>query len=81
MILDIPRYDFNWQTYYFFATPLEITAGSKLKSVAWYDNSTSNRSKLDATKDVRWGDQTWEEMQYSAFLYSVNSRRRAPATR
>ena len=81
MILDIPRYDFDWQTYYFFATPLEITAGSKLKSVAWYDNSTSNRSKLDATKDVRWGDQTWEEMQYTAFLYSVNSRRRAPATR
>ena len=81
VVLDVPRYDFNWQTYYFFATPLELTAGSKLKSVAWYDNSAPNKSGLDATKEVRWGDQTWEEMQYTAFLYTVNSRRRAPTPR
>ena len=78
VVLDVPRYDFNWQTYYFFATPLEVPAGAKLKSMAWYDNSASNKSKLDATKDVKWGDQTWEEMQYTAFLYSVNSQQRTP---
>lgn len=79
VVLDVPRYDFNWQTYYLFATPLEITAGSKLKSVAWYDNSKGNKANPDPTKDVKWGDQTWEEMQYTAILYSVNSRRRPPA--
>jgi len=78
-VLDIPRYDFNWQTYYFFKTPLEIPAGAKLKSVAWYDNSASSKSNPDATKDVKWGDQTWEEMQYTGYLYSVTSRRRTPA--
>lgn len=78
VILDVPRYDFNWQTYYFFNTPLEMTAGSKLKSMAWYDNSASSKSNPDATKDVKWGDQTWEEMQYTGFLYSVNSRRLKP---
>ncbi len=44
VILDVPRYDFNWQTYYLFATPLEIPAGGKITSTAWYDNSASNKS-------------------------------------
>ena len=76
VVLDVPRYDFNWQTYYFFATPLDLPAGSKLKSTAWYNNAGTGKDSLDATKDVKWGDQTWEEMQYTAFLYTVNSQRR-----
>ena len=75
IILDVPRYDFNWQTYYLFATPLELPAGAKIKSMAWYDNSASSKHNPDPTKDVTWGDQTWEEMQYTGFLYSVPSRR------
>ena len=78
VVLDVPRYDFNWQTYYLFATPLEIPAGAKLTSMAWYDNSTSNKDNPDPTVDVKWGDQTWEEMQYTGFLYSVPSRRLRP---
>jgi len=78
IILDVPRYDFNWQTFYMFAKPLELPAGTRITSRAWYDNSASNKSNPDATKDVRWGDQTWEEMQYTGFLYSVNSRRLTP---
>lgn len=78
VVLDIPRYDFNWQTYYFFAKPLEITPGTRLASMAWYDNSATNKSNPDATKDVKWGDQTWEEMQYTAFLYTIPSRRLRP---
>jgi mono/diheme cytochrome c family protein len=74
-ILDVPRYDFNWQTYYLFSTPLEIPAGGKIVSTAWYDNSSSNKHNPDHTKDVKWGDQTWEEMQYTGFLYSIPSRR------
>jgi len=79
IILDVPRYDFNWQTYYLFEKPLDIPAGAKIKSMAWYDNSASNKSNPDPSKDVKWGDQTWEEMQYTGFLYSVPSRRLRPA--
>lgn len=71
VVLDVPRYDFNWQTYYLFATPLEIPAGGKLLSMAWYDNSAMNRHNPDPKKDVTWGDQTWEEMQYTGFLFSI----------
>ncbi len=75
VVLDVPRYDFNWQTYYFFANPLDVPANAKLKSMAWYDNSATNKSNPDPTINVKWGDQTWEEMQYTAFLYTVNSRK------
>jgi hypothetical protein len=79
IILDVPRYDFNWQTYYLFANPLEIPAGGKITSMAWYDNSTSNKHNPNPAADVKWGDQTWEEMQYTGFLYSVPSRRLRPS--
>jgi len=79
VILDVPHYDFNWQTYYFFAKPLDVPAGARIESTAWYDNSADNKHNPDATKDVHWGDQTWEEMQYTGFLYSIPSRRLKPA--
>ena len=75
VVLDVPHYDFNWQTYYMFAKPLEIPAGGKLTSMAWYDNSPTNTHNPDATIDVHWGSQTWDEMQYTGFLYSVVGRR------
>jgi hypothetical protein len=78
IILDVPRYDFNWQTYYMFANPIDMPAGSRIVSTAWYDNSKGNKDNPDPTKEVRWGDQTWEEMQYTGFLYSIPARRLRP---
>jgi len=77
MILNVPKYDFNWQTDYIFKTPLTLPKGTKLKTSAWYDNSTANKSNPDPKKDVYWGDQTFEEMQFTAFTFSFN---KAPAT-
>jgi hypothetical protein len=71
-ILSVPRYDFNWQTYYMFREPLKVPKGSKIVSTAWYDNSPGNKANPDPTRDVLWGDQTWEEMQYSGVLISPN---------
>jgi hypothetical protein len=70
IVLDVPRYNFNWQTYYLFTEPLQVPQGAKLVSTAWYDNSPANRSNPDPTVDVTWGDQTWEEMQYTGVLFS-----------
>jgi len=72
MILNVPKYDFNWQTDYIYQTPMQLPKGTKLKTSAWYDNSTANKSNPDPTKDVYWGDQTWEEMQFTAFTFSIN---------
>lgn len=70
-LLSVPRYDFNWQTYYVFREPIEIPRGSRILSTAWYDNSAGNRANPDPGTAVTWGDQTWEEMQYTGLLYSV----------
>jgi mono/diheme cytochrome c family protein len=70
-ILSVPKYDFNWQTYYMFKTPLQVPRGAKIVSTAWYDNSAANKSNPDATREVLWGDQTWEEMQYTGVMLSA----------
>ena len=69
-ILSVPRYDFNWQTYYMFKEPLQVPKGAKIVSTAWYDNSRGNKANPDPGADVKWGDQTWEEMQYTGMLFS-----------
>jgi hypothetical protein len=79
-ILDVPKYDFNWQTYYMFREPLQIPKGSKIKATAWYDNSASNKSNPDPKVDVKWGDQTWEEMQYTGILFSPVAAPTTPPT-
>jgi hypothetical protein len=70
-LLSVPKYDFNWQTYYMFSEPLAVPKGARIISTAWYDNSAANMSNPDPKIDVKWGDQTWEEMQYTGILYSV----------
>lgn len=69
-VLDIPHYDSNWQFFYIFSKPLEIPKGAKLLATAWYDNSPANPMNPDPTKDVFWGPQTWDEMQYTGVLVS-----------
>jgi peroxiredoxin len=62
MLLDVPRYDFNWQLLYNYAEPRGVPRGSKLTATGWFDNSAKNPANPDPTKTVRWGLQTYEEM-------------------
>jgi hypothetical protein len=71
-ILSVPRYDFDWQTDYVYKQPLKLPKGTRIHATAWYDNSTNNPSNPDPTKDVWWGDQTWEEMMFTGLTYSVD---------
>jgi hypothetical protein len=77
-LLSVPKYDFNWQTDYVFKQPLKLPKGSKLHATAWYDNSPNNKSNPDSTKDVWWGDQTWEEMMYTGMTFSIDPVRPSP---
>ena len=70
-LLSVPNYDFNWQTYYIFQEPLWVPKGTTIAASAWYDNSAANKSNPDATMPVRWGEQTWEEMQLTGITYTV----------
>ena len=66
-ILNVPYYDFNWQTVYMLAEPKYVPAGTKLYCLAHFDNSEDNFANPDPNSDVYWGDQTWEEMMIGWF--------------
>jgi hypothetical protein len=71
-VLSVPRYDFNWQTYYTFTKPLALPKGSRLEAIAHYDNSENNPSNPDPKIAVHWGEQTWQEMQYTGLTFTVD---------
>ncbi len=52
------NYHFHWQLSYRLAEPRVLKAGTKLRAVAWYDNSKNNPHNPDPEKMVTWGDQT-----------------------
>ena len=82
MILSVPKYDFNWQTDYVFAQPLKLPKGTKIRAVAHYDNSAANKANPDPKVNVKWGDQTWEEMMFTASCSrsTASPRARSSAT-
>ncbi len=61
-LLEVPRYDFNWQHNYELSTPLMLEKIDRLGFSAIFDNSDQNPFNPDPTEHVTWGDQTWQEM-------------------
>lgn len=66
-VLWVPRYDFGWQATYTFEEPKVLPKGTRMHCVAHFDNSDDNLNNPDPTIDVRWGEQTWEEMMFGWF--------------
>lgn len=65
------NYHFHWQLSYRLAEPRLLKAGTRLRAVAWYDNSKNNPHNPDPTKTVTWGDQTSDEMMVGFFDVAV----------
>jgi mono/diheme cytochrome c family protein len=74
VILNVPKFDFNWQFQYELEEPLRLPAGSKITGIGVYDNSPKNRWNPAPHLPVYWSEQSWDEM-YQAFTeYSVDSQ-------
>ncbi len=65
------NYHFHWQLSYRLAEPVLLKAGTKLRAVAWYDNSRNNPHNPDPNATVTWGDQTYQEMMVGFFDVAV----------
>ena len=65
------NYHFHWQLSYKLAEPRLLKAGTKLRAIAWYDNSKNNPHNPDPEKTVTWGDQTSDEMMVGFFDVAV----------
>jgi len=70
-ILRVPNYSFNWQLSYYLAQPLHLPKGTTIECTAHYDNSVNNPSNPDATKEVHYGEQSWDEMMFGFFDVAV----------
>ena len=70
-LLYVPEYNFNWQLKYQPADWVPVKKGDKLRITAWYDNSPNNRWNPDATQEVLWGDQSWDEMLFAFFDFVI----------
>ena len=61
-LLRVPKYDFNWQINYYLGAPKLLPKGTIIEVSGHFDNSPNNPHNPDATAEVRYGEQTWEEM-------------------
>lgn len=74
ILCDVPNYDFNWQIVYYAKKPIAIPKGTKILVTTVWDNSKKNKYNPDPTKDIRWGDPTYEEMTIGWIDYTVDAQ-------
>ena len=72
-LLNVPKFNFNWQTMYYLKNPVTLPKGTKVIVTAHFDNSTKNKYNPDPKKDVRWGDPTYDEMMIGWFDIIVDN--------
>jgi hypothetical protein len=68
-VLDVPRYDFNWQRVYLLEQPMRVPKGTSVEYVGTYDNSAKNKFNPDPAKTVHWGEKTTDEMMQGRIFY------------
>ena len=72
VLLDVPVYDFNWQTNYFYKEPKEIPAGTRIEVSMWFNNSPErgDLANIDSRRAVRNGGPTTDEMMLGWIDYT-----------
>jgi hypothetical protein len=62
ILLSVPKFNFDYQPYYYLEAPKLLPRGTRIECLAVYDNSASNLRNPDPSATVTWGPQTWDEM-------------------
>lgn len=71
VVLNVPNYDFGWQTVYYYKKPIPLPKGTKFIVTAIFDNSAKNKFNPNPNADIRWGDPTYEDMMIGWLEFSV----------
>ena len=73
-LIYINDWDFHWQGIYTFARPVPLSGGTRIDVEAVYDNSSANRRNPSVPpRDVRWGEETTDEMCIAFVLVTVDA--------
>ena len=67
-LLDVPRYDYNWQTSYEHPEPRQFPAGTRIEVKMRFDNSTNNESNPDPETAIRFGLTTTADEMALGFM-------------
>ena len=73
-LLRVPNYRATWQLWYDLAAPMALPKGAVIECTAHFDNSVNNALNPDASKDVVWGDQSWDEMMVGFFNVGFDAK-------
>lgn len=77
VLLDVPRFGFNWQLGYELARPIRVDPGTRLVATGWFDNSAANPANPDPTRTVPFGMRTTDEMMIGYFNWIPDTPVRA----
>ena len=72
-LLKVDNYNFNWQLNYRLSEPHPLRAGTRLTCAGYFDNSANNPRNPDPSAEVRFGEQSWEEMMIGFFDVAVDA--------
>lgn len=76
----IPKWDWDWQEQYQYEHPLDIPQGTRVNLEYRYDNSTDNpKNPTTPPREVRWGEQTADEMALVFFQLEIDRGAQAAA--
>jgi hypothetical protein len=73
-LLRVPNYRATWQLWYELAEPMALPKGAVIACTAHFDNSVNNPLNPDPSKEVGWGDQSWDEMMVGFFNVVFDAR-------
>jgi hypothetical protein len=76
-LLKVPHYNFEWQVGYEFAKPVPLPKGTRLLSIAHFDNSANNPFNPNPNIDVKYGAETTNEMSVGFFSVVIPAKANA----
>lgn len=77
-LIHIDDWDFHWQGFYFYKSPVALPVGSFIEMMATWDNSADNpRNPNTPPRRVYWGERTVDEMGHAAVLFTFDDETRS----
>lgn len=72
-LIDVPKFDFNWQLVYKLPEPKAVPKGTTIRVTAHHDNTANNPYNPDPSQHIRWGSKTTDEMMIGFMDYSYET--------
>jgi len=72
VLLNVPKYNHEWQLNYELDEPARIPTGSTITVYGHFDNSRNNPRNPAPDEEVIWGQQSWNEMYVPWIEYSID---------